>query len=54
MNKIDTLRGWMGKNKRDNMKRSWFVHFANRNEYESLPCYEKELDCARKALNRIQ
>ena len=46
--------GLDGLKKRRNMKRSWFVHFSNRNEYDSLPCYEKELDCARKALGKIQ
>jgi hypothetical protein len=36
------------------MRRSWLVQFIHKNEYESLPSYEEELNCARKALHEIE
>jgi len=36
------------------MKRHWFNRFSQGNDYETLPCYEEELNRARKALENIQ
>jgi hypothetical protein len=36
------------------MRMHWFDRFTQRNGYETLPCYEEELNCARRALEEIQ
>jgi hypothetical protein len=36
------------------MKRPWFIRFNQQNEYDTLPCYEEELNMARKALEESQ
>jgi hypothetical protein len=45
---------WMGNQRGEKMRKHWFNRFMQRNDYDTLPCYEEKLNCARKALEEIQ
>lgn len=36
------------------MGKHWFDRFLQKNDYGTLPCYEEELNRARKALEEIK